>query len=127
MLATLCLCLGLQPCALAALGDAECPHGAAAHAESTDALHEHHAQGGVAEKADCATAKPSCCAADDGAVDGRASFSKFKDGGQIALLLPAAERDLWQRSSGSPEPYPDRVEVRASGPPLHKRFCVYLD
>ncbi|MDX1499062.1 MAG: hypothetical protein R3176_04140 [Woeseiaceae bacterium] len=122
--ALLLLCLGLQPCMVAAAADGGCPHGAEAHAMPADHAHGH---GHAPAAPDCDSAAASCCNLEASAAGSRTATPKADDGGEPQVLPAPAPFDSARRQPGPPARYdkpplpPDRQR------PLHVLNCVYLD
>lgn len=116
--------LGLQPCAVAAVADTDCPH----QAREEAAPMAHHDHGAAQDDSLCDVAESPCCEA--GAVtlvDGRSNPAKGDDGGDFEEPPPTFDIRL----PGEPDRPPDKaVEAAAAPPPtrpLHVLHCVYLD
>ncbi len=121
-LVALWVSLGIQPCAVAAVSDADCPHCPPAETHSIAPENEHC--GDHAEPTLDATASIECCDADDGAIDTRYNTFDLKDFGDVAAPPPNAgpSSPLWivQRI-----PVVDPPDRRQSSVPLYILNCVY--
>ncbi len=141
VLVAACLCVGLQPCAIAAefccpaeqkdqptpLDDAASTahHHETAQAQEASSSHSGHAQTDVSE--DCDSLQPECCAADIGLADKRPSAAKLKVDDQPAALMPVPmgiAPAIPSRRSEAVASLPDPPDPQRA---LHKIHCVYLD
>ena len=126
-LVALWVCLGIQPCAVAAVSDADCPH----YPPELPAPEPEQAShcGGSAKAADVphAVVADECCEADDGAIDGRPANPEFKPAYETLAVLPDSEQ--LQRIDGNTPVLPAGVLSLRRCPPvsLHKLHCVYRD
>jgi len=117
--------LGLQPCAVASVHDAECPH---CPSEETHAMPNGHDHSAMAADADCATAVDSCCDLDETIIDSGKSQTSVDDldGKFIAISL---------QTTAYPQPLRARLLSNVDPPeyisppkvPLHILHCVYRD
>lgn len=123
-LVALWMCLGLQPCMVAAASDGGCPHGADAQAMPADQVHGH---GHAPAAPDCDSAGASCCDGEASAAGARTAVPKAGDGGEPDALPAVPTFDIVRRQIGPPARYdkpplpPDRQR------PIHVLNCVYLD
>ncbi|MEM8815128.1 MAG: hypothetical protein AAGE85_04835 [Pseudomonadota bacterium] len=129
--------VGLQPCAVAALSELECPHcpdemtapsanAHAHHAQSEDISGHAHAADGALE--DCDSGPSDCCETDTAAVDGRSQPPAPKDMGDTAeLALVFLPSVIAYSPAFEARPDPPHVTRPATGPRLHLIHCVYLD
>ena len=123
VLLALWVSLGIQPCAVAAVSDADCPH---CPPEETFAIApENDHCGGGAEQAFDATASNECCDADDGAIDTRYSTVDLKDLHDVAAAPPSAVGTPWSRRTIENFPVVDPPDQRLSRVPLYILNCVY--
>jgi hypothetical protein len=124
VLAAVWLCLGLQPCAMAGVGDSDCPQCPSVEAEAMPAGHDHGAEGG---HADCDGARSSCCEAVASVVDGRSHPKKADDGDDVELALPSAGFELIGRRTGPPDRPLAPPVAAVSSRRLHLLNCVFRD
>ena len=121
-LVALWVSLGIQPCAVAEVSDADCPHCPPAETHSIPPENEHC--GGHTESRFDATMSNECCDADDGAIDTRYNTIDLKDFGDVAAPPPSADPSspFWiiQRI-----PIVDPPDRRRSSVPLYILNCVY--
>jgi hypothetical protein len=136
-----CLCIGLQPCAIAA--EFCCPaqqdgqptqpddaastahHHETTHHQDAPSAHSGHAQ--TDESEDCDSLQPDCCAADIALADTRPGTAKLKVDDQPAALMPlpmGIVQAMPSRRSEAVASLPDPPDPRRA---LHKIHCVYLD
>ncbi len=120
--------LALQPCAVAAVSDHECPH-CPIEVEAAPAADEDHCNPAGKNKADDGTSVPSgqseCCDLDDGIVNVRIDTTGDDD--DLSILptsVPASQFRLGPceesgNATGPPDPTGGSV-------PLHVLNCVYL-
>jgi hypothetical protein len=119
--------LALQPCAIAAPSEHDCPH-CPEEAGVADADAHHHHGADEAASADlsptCSTAQADCCELDEGIVNLRTATIDLDDE-PPALLADAPFPGSVVRA--------DREPGNATGPPppaesvpIHVRHCVYL-
>ena len=116
--------LALQPCALAAGSEHDCPHCPPVHEEEMPAHHGHH---GPAEATKpCASMQSDCCDELPSNVGPRDLDQKVRDlpdqPAVIAELAPWLDTIPIARplsATGPPAPV-------AASPPLHVLHCVYL-
>ena len=117
--------LGLQPCAVASVQDAECPH---CPSEDTHAMPAGHDHSAMAAETDCATAIDSCCDLDETIVDsGKPPHSVDDLDGQffvVALPTPSYPQPLRSRLLSNVDP-PDYLAPPKV--PLRILHCVYRD
>lgn len=116
--------LGLQPCAVAAVSDVECPHCPPEHEHAMAAAHDH---GHSNTESSGRGTQSACCEADDAAIDTRWGKIEDKDAGDFSAAIPASEPAISLRHdaySGSAVDPPDRGR---SSIRLHVLYCVYLD
>lgn len=118
----------LQPCAIAAVADRECPH-CPMEVEAALAAIEDHCNPAGKNKAEDATSLPpaqaECCDLDDGIVNVRVDTTSDDD--DITILptsVPASQFRLGPceesgNATGPPDPTGGSV-------PLHVLMCVYL-
>ena len=116
--------LALQPCAVAAGEDHECPHCPPAHEDGMSAHHGHHAQKEAAQP--CASMQSDCCDELTSSVAPREHENKARDVSDqpavIAEIAPWLDTIPVARpvsATGPPAPV-------AASPPLHVLNCVYL-
>jgi len=121
------VCLGIQPCAVAAVSDADCPH-CPPELPAPEPEQSSHC-GGSAKAADAPhiIAAEECCEADDGAVDGRTASADFKPAYDSAAVLPDPGRLAWTVARLPVTPSRALSLRRCSPLPLHKLHCVYRD
>lgn len=121
---TLWVCLGIQPCAVAAVSDAGCPHCPTDQEREIPAAHDH---GAAKAEAPCVTAQVDCCDAGQSTIDGRLAKHELKNAGDISVAISTSEPIFPVRldtcSDGVVDP-PDRAGTSI---PLHVLYCVYLD
>jgi hypothetical protein len=120
------LSLGLQPCAVAAAGDVDCPHCPTEQEQSMAAMVEHcDPQNGSSYS----SAPSDCYEVEESAVDGRLGQVDFKDAGTVLVAIPSSEPFASIRfdscSSNVVDP-PDRA-ARARPIPFHILYCVFRD
>ena len=128
LLAAVWVSLALQPCAIAAVSDQECPH-CPMEIETERAAYDDHCNPALVEVADERHYHPvvesDCCDVDEGIASVRVDTSGDKDD---ATVVPADVPASQFRVS------PRQKSVSASGPPgptgtsvpLHILKCVYL-
>ncbi len=114
--------LGIQPCAVAAVSDSDCPHCPPTE-ESLVSPEDEHCGG--ADPTLNASAPSECCDADDGAIDSRSSTVDQKDlhdvvdvpvlGFSVAWPLPTIARFM----------IVDPPDRHRSVIPLFIKHCVY--
>jgi hypothetical protein len=119
--------LALQPCAMAAPAEHDCPHCPEETGASETAAHHHHGadQAAAADAgASCTAAQADCCELDEGIVNLRTATIDLDDE-PPALLADAPPPGSLVRA--------DREPGKATGPPppaesvpIHVRNCVYL-
>lgn len=121
-LVVLWVSVGLQPCAVAEVSDADCPHCPPAETHSIAPENEHC--GGHTEATFDAIVSNECCDADDGAIDTRYNTIDLKDFGDVAPppLNAGPPSPFWivQRI-----PVVDPPDRRRSSVPLYILNCVY--
>ena len=119
--------LALQPCAMAAPTEHDCPHCPEETGVNEGAAHHHHGadQAAAADAgASCAAAQADCCELDEGIVNLRTATIDLDDE-PSALLAEGPLPGSFVRA--------DREPGKATGPPppaesvpIHVRNCVYL-
>lgn len=120
--------LALQPCAIAAVSDHECPH-CPVEVEATPAAIEDHCNPAGKIKAEDGTSLPpaqsDCCDLDDGIVNVRLDTSDDDDGATfLPTSVPASQFRLGPcEESGSATGPPDPT---GGSVPLYVLKCVYL-
>lgn len=115
--------LGIQPCAIASVSDADCPHcppEASAHAMAMD---EHCGDG--AQPSSTAYAA-DCCDADNSVIETRSKNVDVKPDVDLATGPPP---DPWHQVDSRPLQMAlvDPAGRRSPAIALHKLYCVYLD
>jgi hypothetical protein len=123
VMAAVWLSLGVQPCAIAAAGDAECPH--RAHEGTAPAAHHGHAP--AQDDARCDVAEPPCCAADAVTVDGRPGAGKGDNGDDVDGQPPTPDCRLLFDVDRPPDKLSCTTVPPPPARPLHVLNCVYLD
>ena len=116
--------LALQPCAVAAGADHECPHCPPAHEDETSAHHGHHQQKEAAQP--CASMQSDCCDQETSNVGPRGSDLKAKGFSEQPALVAEISPWLDARSIDRPVSATGPPLPVAASPPLHVLHCVYL-
>ncbi len=123
VLVVLWVSLGLQPCAVAAVNDAGCPHCPPEY-ELPMATHGGHSDG-VTEPSSCAGMQAMICEADEAAIDSRIGKIDFDDAGDFvaavsttAAIIPLASDNFVAMASDPPDRHRSAV-------PLHILYCIY--
>ena len=118
--------LGLQPCAVAASSDVDCPHCPPEQEQPMAAMSDHC---DPKSESSLASAPSDCYEVEESAIDGRLGKIDFKDAGKFSAAIPTSEPFVSIRfdtcSSNAVDP-PDRA-ARARPIPLHILYCVYRD
>jgi hypothetical protein len=118
--------LGLQPCAVAAVDDVDCPHCPAEQMQPMAAGSDHCNP--LAESSS-SSAPSDCYEVEEFAVDGRSGKFDSKNDGKFSTAIVASEPfeairfDASSRNAVGP---PGQA-VRARPIPLHILYCVYRD
>lgn len=118
--------LGLQPCAVAAVSDTDCPHCPVEQMQAMVAASEHC---DPLAGSSSSSGPSDCYEVEESAVDGRLGKFDFKDDGKFPVAIPPSEPfdairfDASSRNAVGP---PDQA-VRARPVPLHILYCVYRD
>ncbi len=124
VLVALWVSLGLQPCAVAAVGDVDCPQCPPEQEQPMAAMSEHCDPQGHSS---FSSAPSDCYTLEESAVDGRLGKIDCKDDGKFSAAIPAGEPFVAIRfdtcSSNVVDP-PDRA---ARPIPLYILYCVYRD
>ncbi len=121
------VCLGIQPCAVAAVSEADCPH-CPPELPVPEPEQSSHCGGSVkAADAPHVIVAEECCEADDGAIDARTASFELNPAYDVSAVLPDVVRLAW--SAGYTPVVPTRtLSLRRCSPPsLHKLHCVYRD
>ena len=117
--------LGIQPCAVAAVDDAGCPH---CPPEQGQPMATHGSlSDGMTESSPCVSAASIVCEVDEAAIDSRIGKIEADDAGTFVVAAPAMEPIFPVASDavvGVPYDPPAR---RRSAVPLHILYCVYRD
>lgn len=116
--------LALQPCAIAAGSDHDCPHCPPAQDESMSAHHGHHGQMEAAQP--CATMQPDCCDQEATSVGPRGADLKVKGLADQPALITEIAPWLDTRSIDRPVSATGPPVPIATSPPIHVLNCVYL-
>jgi hypothetical protein len=117
--------LGIQPCAVAAVSDAKCPHCPPAVTSDQATLHDHGNAHGESPSGVYATA--DCCEVDDGTVDARPPPADSGSLQKFAAAPPPAMTAMARSSSYAVRLSSDPPERRRSSVPLRILYCVYRD
>lgn len=118
------LSLGVQPCAIAAVGDLDCPHSPPAQDVAQTGMHAHHGASDASQPTGMAS---DCCETDEGALDARLAKLDLKPVGDHVTGPPASlitDLNLATFASYVIAAPPER---RRSPVPLHILYCVYRD
>lgn len=147
------LCLGLQPCAIAAEAHEDCPHCPPEHGDGAHAAHERHAEhgegshaahdrhaghagsgsaahethAGMAKASPCSAMQVDCCDASAAAVDTRSGERKADQDDRPAAALPVPNDHFAVAFSPRTERVADPPPIVVASRPLHKLHCVYRD
>ena len=127
VLLALWVSLGIQPCAVAAVSDSDCPHCPELEMRSIapSIAPENEHCGNSAKPALEVTAASECCDAEDGAIDTRLSTVDVRDLPVVAAV-PLSDIDPpWMRRTIESVPAVDPPDWRRSTVPLYMLNCVY--
>jgi hypothetical protein len=120
--------LGVQPCALAAVSESDCPHCPPANESQAMDMHDHC---GTDAKllADASTTSGACCeaAADDGAIEARTTLGKYGDINDASPAPPPAAIPSSREISGTLSDFANPPDRQRSSVPLRILYCVYRD
>ncbi len=118
--------LGLQPCAMAAVGDVDCPQCPPEQEQPMAAVGEHCDPQGHPS---FSSAPSDCYTLEESAIDGRLGKIDFKDDGKFSAAIPISEPFVAIRFDASSRNAvgPPGQAVRARPIPLHILYCVYRD
>ena len=116
--------LALQPCAIAAGSDHDCPHCPPAQEESMSAHHGHHGQAEATQP--CATMQPDCCDEETSSVGPRGADLKVKGFAEQPALITETAPWLVTSSIDRPVSATGPPAPVATSPPIHVLNCVYL-
>jgi hypothetical protein len=117
------LSLALQPCAAAAIGDADCPHRPSEIEQPMEAVSDHCNPN---SEAPTASVQSDCCEADEATVDGRLGQPDFKGDGKVPVAIPASDPIFaiqFDPTVGTANDPPDQTRLSI---PLQILYCVYL-
>ena len=129
LFAALWVGLALQPCAIAAVSEHDCPH-CPPQAEEKAAPHESHcdpvARVAPGKPPHCDAVQADCCDLEPGTVNGRADTTDADD---ETAALPASEPATYPDPGPCADPgnKPGPPEPSGGSVPLHVLKCVYLD
>ncbi len=125
LLAVLCVLwfnLAVQPCAMAASDERDCPHCPPEHHE---AMAGHHGHAAEEPRVSCAALEAQCGGYGDISIEARRQ-AKLDDGGQpvVAIVdaappIPFARQPVANCATGPPL-------TSGASPPLHLLNCVFL-
>ena len=116
--------LALQPCAIAAGEDHDCPHCPPAHDEGMSAHRGHHGEKEATQP--CAAMQSDCCDELPSNVGPRDADKKVRDFADQPAVI--AEQSAWLDTitTGRPVSATGPPAPVAASPPLHVLHCVYL-
>ena len=118
--------LGVQPCAMAAVSESDCPHCPPAIELQQMDMHDHC---GTDAKllADASNTNGDCCEADEGAIEARTSFGKYGDVSDVSSAPPPAPIPSSREISGTLSDFANPPDRQRSSVPLRILYCVYRD
>jgi hypothetical protein len=118
--------LGVQPCAVAAVSEGDCPHcPPTIDAQQMDV--KEHCGTDAELIADVSGVAGDCCETDDGAIDARSYAGKVVDNIDVSTGPPPTPTSVSRLTTGtlSESAYPPKR--RRSSVPLRILYCVYRD
>ncbi len=127
LFATVWVSLALQPCAVAAAAEHDCPHCPTEIEAMGETAHRHHGSGEGASTAagDCASMQADCCDLGERIVSVRLADSDLDDPPAVLPpTVPGSDGDVTPRRDGSKATGPPRPSWGRV--PLHVLNCVYL-
>jgi hypothetical protein len=128
LLLALWVSLAIQPCAMAAVSEHDCPHCPAEIEAADDSGHHHDhgaAQGGAGMSAECDSATADCCDLEDRIVGVRVALPDFDDGDSV-MLMSVAPPGVLDVPRAPPELAVPLPQVSGRFVPLNIVNCVYL-
>jgi len=115
--------LGVQPCALAATSESDCPHCPPTHEQAAIGAHQHHASVDVSQPASGMAS--DCCEADEGTLDARQGQLEIKPVGGAIAGPPTSLLSIPRLASLERNGVTAPSERRPSAIPLRVLYCVY--
>lgn len=118
------VCLGIQPCAVAAVSDTGCPHRPTEQEHGMAAAHDH---GAAKAEAPCLTMQADCCDAGQATIDSRLANHELKNAGDISVAISTSEPVFPVRLESCSESVVDPPDRAGTSIPFRVLYCVYLD
>ncbi len=118
--------LGVQPCAMAAVSESDCPHCPPATESQPMNMHDHDGTDGKLH-ADASSTHDDCCDTDEDAIDARTNLGKYSDLSDFSSALPPAHIPSSRVISSALSDFDDPPDRQRSSVPLRILYCVYRD